>query len=146
MGGARPCGGPSRRRPADRAVEPLVAPQWEAFCGDGFERLCREALPLLYDREGVAGRVQVGEYWDRSVQLDVVGLRADGWIDVGECQWSDRSSLADTTRERHRRAALYPAAGRTVRTHLFLHRASRARPAGVDVHDLAALSGDKPTR
>jgi hypothetical protein len=32
-----------RRQSADRTFDFIVAPQWEAFCGEGFERLCREA-------------------------------------------------------------------------------------------------------
>lgn len=53
-----------RRYSPERAFEQIVAPQWEAFCGEGFERLCRETLPLLYAKEGVSGHF--------------VGLRADG--------------------------------------------------------------------
>jgi hypothetical protein len=68
---------PLRRYSPERAFEQIVAPQWEAFCGEGFERLCREALPLLYAKEGVSGHFEVGEYWDRTVQIDIVGLRAD---------------------------------------------------------------------
>jgi AAA+ ATPase superfamily predicted ATPase len=128
-----------------RAVEQLVAPQWEAFCGDGFERLCREALPLLYLEEGVIGRYEVGEYWDRHVQLDVVGLRADGWVDVGECKWSGRPAPAAAVSELQRRAAGYPAGGRTVRRHLFLRRTVAARHE-VELHDLAELYGDRPRR
>ena len=72
----------------------MLRPQWEAFCGEGFERLCREALPLLYAKDGVSGRFEVGEYWDRIVQIDVVGLRADGWVDLGECRWQGRMGVA----------------------------------------------------
>jgi AAA+ ATPase superfamily predicted ATPase len=72
-----------------------VAHQWDAYCGEAFERLCREALPLLYEKEGMSGRSQIGEYWDREVQIDVVGLRADEWIDLGEC----RASLDETANQ-----------------------------------------------
>lgn len=132
----------SRRLPAAQAVEQLVAPQWEAFCGGGFERMCREALPLLHDAEGGPGTARIGEYWDRDNQIDVIGLRADGWIDVGECKWADRAPLADAVRELHARAGRYPAGDRTVCPRLFLRRAPRSPPAGVTVHDLAALYGD----
>ena len=80
-----------RRYSPERAFEPIIAPQWEAFCGEGFERLCCEALALLYVKEGVSGHFDVGEYWDRAVQIDVVGLRADGWVDLGECRWQGRA-------------------------------------------------------
>ena len=32
----------------------LLRPELEAYAGLCFERLCREALPRLYEREGVA--------------------------------------------------------------------------------------------
>lgn len=131
-----------RRLTPAHAFDQLVAPQWEAFCGDGFERLCREALPLLYDAEGVTGRVQIGEYWDRTIQVDVVGLRSDGWIDLGECKWSGPQSAADAAREIQRKAASYPAEDRTIRRHLFFRRAPRARPSETMIHDLAELYGD----
>lgn len=35
----------------------------DSFCGEGFERLCREALPLVYDSESISGRFEIGEYW-----------------------------------------------------------------------------------
>jgi hypothetical protein len=133
-----------RRLSPERAIDQLVAPQWEAFCGDGFERLCREALPRLYDAEDVTCRAQVGEYWDRATQVDVVGLRADGWIDLGECKWSGRPSLANAARELQHRVARYPSAGRTVRSHLFFRRAPRARSHEVMVHDLVGLYEDVP--
>jgi AAA+ ATPase superfamily predicted ATPase len=132
-----------RRLPAAHAVEQLVTPQWEAFCGEAFERMCREALPLLYDAEGVGGRFQVGEYWDRDVQLDVVGLRSDGWIDLGECKWSGRPSLAGASRELDARIADYPADGRTTRGRVFFRRAPRTSASRVAVHDLAELYGDR---
>ena len=37
----------------DRAFAELVRPHLDAWCGDGFERLCRECLPLIYADEGV---------------------------------------------------------------------------------------------
>lgn len=92
-----------------QAFEQLVAPQWESFCGEGFERLCREALPSLYGREGVIGRFRVGEYWDRDTQTDVVGLRSDGWVDLAECRWPAAASVAEAARDITAQAARYPA-------------------------------------
>lgn len=127
----------------ERAVEQLVAPQWEAYCGEGFERLCREALPAIYAADDITGRYQVGEYWDRDLQVDVVGLRGDGWIDLGECKWSGRPSLAAAATELRARCARFPADGRAVRQHLFFRRApAAAAAADVAVHDLDSLYGE----
>jgi AAA+ ATPase superfamily predicted ATPase len=134
-----------RRLSPERALEQLVLPQWEAFCGEAFERLCREALPLLYDAEGVTARFEVGEYWDRETQLDVVGLRGDGWMDLGECKWSGRPSLAAAERELRARAGRFPLEGRTPRLHLFFRRTPRARSTTLALHDLDELYG-APTR
>lgn len=64
-----------------------IRPLLDAYYGSCFERLCREALPWIYVREGVNAAFDVGEFWDRDVQIDLVGLRDDGVIDVGECKW-----------------------------------------------------------
>ena len=102
--------------------------------------MCREALPLLYDAEGVTGRFHVGEYWDRAIQIDVVGLRADHWIDLGECKWGDHATIAGAARELANRAGRYPAGGKTIRSRLFVRRAKRAAaPGDVAVHDLDDL-------
>lgn len=130
-----------RRYTAERAFEHIVAHQWDAYCGEAFERLCREALPLLYEAEGISGRSQVGEYWAREAQIDVVGLRGDGWIDLGECRWPARSSLTEAARELSVRATHYPAGGHTIQHRLFVRSKPRTVPAGVRVHDLVALYG-----
>ena len=41
-----------------------IAPSLAAWFGSCFERLCREALPLIYAAEGVAAGFEVGEYCD----------------------------------------------------------------------------------
>lgn len=74
------------------AVRELVLPALESYFGHGFERLCREALPALYAREGVRAGFEVGEYWDKDTQIDVVGLRQDHWTDLGECKWGHVNS------------------------------------------------------
>lgn len=125
-------------------MEQILLPHWQAFCGESFERLCREALPHLYEAEEVTGSVQIGDYWDRSCQVDVVGLRGDGWIDLGECKWSERATPTSASTELARRIASYPSGGRTTRGHLFLRRvASRGGRTPFCVHDLSKLYGDR---
>lgn len=136
-----------RRFTPERAFEQIVAPQWQAYCGEGFERLCREALPLLYHAEGVSGKFGVGEFWSRSAQIDVVGLRSDDWVDLGECKWLARANLAEVARELDARTAEYPGAtGRTVRKLAFLRARTQAAAAGVTVYDLPALYAEPPSR
>jgi AAA+ ATPase superfamily predicted ATPase len=65
----------------------LVKPGLEAYFGGCFERLCREALPLVLEQEGVETTVETGEWWGPTAQIDVVGLRGDGWVELGECKW-----------------------------------------------------------
>ncbi len=128
-----------RRFTPERAFEQIVAPQWDAYCGEGFERLCREVLPLLYATEGVTGKYEVGEFWDRATQIDVVGLRDDGWVDLGECKWHGRPAVTAVQRELEARVAHYPVQRRTVQRRVFLRTRPKATPAGLVVHDLAAL-------
>ncbi len=74
-----------------RAFADLVRPHLDSWFGDCFERLCRECLPLIYAREGVNSAFETGQYWDSRVQINVVGVRKDQWIDLGECKWGEES-------------------------------------------------------
>ena len=80
-----------------------------------------------------------GEYWDRNVQIDVVGLRADDWIDLGECKWHGRPAVSAVARELDARSAHYPGKGRTIRKRVVLRARPKSVPAGNMVHDLPAL-------
>ncbi len=71
----------------ERSVRELVRPGWDAFCGEAFERLCREAIPLLHAEEKISASSTIGEYWAKDAQIDVVALRDDGCIELGECKW-----------------------------------------------------------
>ncbi len=124
-----------------RAFEARVRGGLPAYFGRCFEGLCREALPRLYRREGVAASFEVGEYWDRDVQIDVVGLRDDGWADLGECRWGRVRSPAALARELAERRARYPNPGNaTIGLRAFTREPfTRPPDAGVRWHDLAAL-------
>lgn len=91
-----------------RAFAELIRPQLDAYFGTCFERLCREALPNLLARERVSGGAEVGEYWDREVQIDVVGVRGDGWIDLGECKWGSIASVPGVLAELEAKALAFP--------------------------------------
>ena len=91
-----------------QAVQQLVRPALDAFFGYAFERLCREALPALYAREGVSAPYEIGEYWDKETQIDVVGLRQDGWTDLGECKWAAVRSAGALRTEMDARVGRFP--------------------------------------
>jgi len=76
-----------RHMGADRALKDLIRPHPDSWYGQCLERFCREALPWLYLEEGVTAAFEVGQYWSKTTQIDVVGLRDDGWTDLGECKW-----------------------------------------------------------
>jgi len=125
-----------------------VKPAIDSYFGGCFERLCRQQLPSLYDAEGVAARHAVGEYWSKKAQIDVVGLRDDGWTDLGECKWGRISSVAALRRELATKVAAYPnERGATVFRRFFV----RERPNKLKVqdgerwHTLAELYGDVPS-
>jgi len=45
---------------AHRAVTQIIQPELEAYFGLCYEALCREALPLLYEKEKVSARALKG--------------------------------------------------------------------------------------
>jgi len=97
-----------RRMGPEKAFRQLVRPHLDAYFGHCFERLCREALPRLYEREGVTAAFEIGEFWSKDVQVDVVGLRDDGRIDLGECKWGTVRSAAALERDLDEKASRYP--------------------------------------
>ncbi|MCA9679164.1 MAG: ATP-binding protein [Kofleriaceae bacterium] len=122
------------------AWQELIAGDLDAYFGGCFERLCREALPHLYARDGVAAPAQVGEYWDRDVQIDVVGVRGDGWTDLGECKWGAVRSGPALVAELEAKVGAYPnPRNATIGRHLFVRTRPRATPEGAIWHDLADL-------
>lgn len=113
-----------------KAFQELVRPGLDAYFGLCFENLCRESLPLLYAREKMSSAYEVGDYWDKNVQIDVVGLREDGWIDLGECKWGNVPSAKSLTQEIARKASLFPNPGkRTIQPRLFTRHAPRSAPS-----------------
>lgn len=119
----------------DEAFAEVIKPHLAAYWGHGFEVLCREALPLLYGTEGVRTAWQVGEFWSKEAQIDVVGLREDGWADLGECEWGASPSPSGVVAELARRAAAWPNhRGDNVRRWVFGREGlDRKRAAGLGV-------------
>lgn len=131
----------------ERAVRELVRPGWEAFCGEAFERLCREALPLLHGEEKVAATAAIGEFWAKDVQIDVVALRDDRCLELGECKWGGVRSAPALRAELAAKVPAFPnRKAATVRLRYFTR--DRLRPAKAPAgappetwHSLAELYG-----
>jgi hypothetical protein len=56
----------------------------------------------------VKAAFEVGEYWAKDVQIDVVGLRDDGFTDLGECKWGQVDSKAGLARELEEKIRKFP--------------------------------------
>ena len=82
-----------------RAFLNLIKPHLDAYFGTGYETLCREALSRLYQREELTCAYEIGEYWDKNIQIDIVGYRQDGVIDICECKWGKKSSMPQLLKE-----------------------------------------------
>lgn len=126
-----------------RALSQVVQPQLDAYFARCFETLCREALPVIYEKEGVTAAFQIGSYWDKHVQIDVVGLRGDGWIDLAECKWGTAVPIAATAEELESKVRRYRNTRQaTIGRRLFIRAAkprSRSRPTNLRVHALEDL-------
>ena len=127
-----------------RTFAGAIKPSLDSWFGEGFERLCREALPRIYAREAVAARFEVGEFWSKETQIDVVGLRGDNWTDLGECKWGSVRSPKALEDELARKAGLYRnSRGATLYKRYFVRNkpASRADADGwYSLADLYALA------
>lgn len=127
---------------AQAAWRELVAPRLDAYLGGRFERLCREALPHLYRREGIAASCEVGAYWDRDVQIDLVGVRSDGWIDLGECKWGAFGGARALAAELEAKVLRFPnPRNATIGRRFFVRARPKTVPIGAQWHDLADLYG-----
>jgi hypothetical protein len=103
--------------------------------------LCRESLGAIYKAEGIAAGFRVGEYWDKTTQIDVVGMRDDGFVE-GECKWGQVRSLTAVAQELEAKVARFPnPANGTVARRLFVRTRPKRCPAGVSVHDVESLLG-----
>jgi hypothetical protein len=133
----------AQREGPTRTYRELVRPGIDAYFGVCFERLCREALPYVYAREGVSARYEVGQYWDRAAQIDVVGLRDDGVTDIGECKWGAHGGVSRVRVELAAKTGAFPnGRGATLVQRAFLHRlpkSARTLDRAIRWHDLRDL-------
>lgn len=126
-----------------RTFRDRIRPELDAYFGSCFERLCREALPTLCAREGITAAFEVGEYWNRDAQIDVVGVRDDGWTDLGECKWGTVRSPKAVAEELEARVTRYPnPRGVAIGRRFFVRKMSRGPLPTGRWHDLADLYGE----
>lgn len=88
------------------ALDLVVAPQLEAFCGPIFEEVCQQFLWRL----GLAGQLpfiplRLGRWWRANDEIDLVGLGQEAALLV-ECKWTRRPIGLDIWRELERKAGL----------------------------------------
>lgn len=127
-----------------RTFAEAIKPSLDFWFGEGFERLCREALPRIYAAEALGAAFEVGEFWSKETQIDVVGLRGDNWTDLGECKWGAVRSPKALEDELARKAGLFRnSRGATLNKRYFVRNkpASRADDdAWYSLEDLYALA------
>ncbi len=106
-----------------------IKPHLDSYFGHCFELLCREALGHVYLLEGVTSHFDIGEYWDKHVQIDVVGFRADGWTDLCECKWGRVHSRKAVEDELKTKVTKYPnPRNATIGRRIFCRSKPKARP------------------
>lgn len=96
---------------------------------------------MIYQAENIRAAFECGEYWDKSTQIDVVGVRQDGWTDLGECKWKDLASIRSLAGELESKIPLYPnKRNATICRRLFVRSVkSSAKLTGVRIHTLKDL-------
>lgn len=101
----------------------LIKHQLDSYFGCRFEDLCRKALFFIYQKEGITSSFEIGEYWDKEVQIDVVGYRKNEAVDIGECKWGKVNSTKKLLIELKEKIKKYPnKEGLTVRGNIFTQK------------------------
>jgi len=127
------------QRGATLSFATFVEPQLEAWGGQSFERLCRTSFARILADEGVSAGVEVGQYWDPAVQIDVVAVRDDGVTELGECKWG-KVSAVELQGQLSAKVLSFPNPLRhTLRQHAFVKTWRAKPPAAVVLHTLDEL-------
>jgi hypothetical protein len=85
----------------------------------------------------------VSQYWSKSTQIDVVGLRDNGWTDLGECKRGTVRSPRALEQELEEKVREFPnPRGATIGRRIFTRQPQPAgAAAGVGWHGLEDLYG-----
>lgn len=70
----------------EQAYSTLIEPELPDFLSERFERLCQNALRNLYPEYTIT---DVGRWWYRDSEVDVVGLTTSDTLLVGECKFTN---------------------------------------------------------
>jgi AAA+ ATPase superfamily predicted ATPase len=93
----------------DGFFQDQIQPQLESYWGTCWERLCRRQLPRIYEKEGITCHAEIGEFWAaKTVQIDLVSLRGDKRIELGECRWRHVRSLPALAQELDQKMTHFP--------------------------------------
>ncbi|MBP1988185.1 ATP-binding protein [Halolamina salifodinae] len=72
-------------RLGDDTYETVIESGMADFVSQGFETLCQDALPDLYSEETF---VDIGRWWYKEHEVDIVGLTDGGTMVAGECKFT----------------------------------------------------------
>lgn len=118
-----------------RAWKERIAPELDEYVAQTFEEVCREYI-RRHSREQLPAQpeTEVGPYWHRDAEIDLVCRNADGSYYCGECKWSRRVVGERVLADLKRKAATLPEAWqRGLRYVLFSRRGfSKALQAQAD--------------
>jgi len=73
-------------RLGEDAYEAVIKPELPDFVSQEFEKLCQDALPNLFPDQTF---LDIGRWWYREHEVDVVGFTTDGTMVVGECKFTN---------------------------------------------------------
>lgn len=128
----------------DKTFEERISPYLSTYFGLCFEKLCREALPFILQQEGHSVACELGSYWDKNIQLDIVALRDDGVIEIGECKWrNDSPTAASIESSLLEKLIHYPNPNhQTLRLHYFARSKVAVSVGNLKTHDLSDIYGN----
>jgi len=116
-----------------------IQPQLDSYFGKRFEKLGQESLLEDYRKRKIIWE-HVGRYWDKNIELDVVGIRRDRWIDIGECKWGAVKSLREVAHSLELKTARYPnSEGASIGKHIYLRTGTNRQVEGIQLHTLADM-------
>jgi len=72
-------------RLGEDAYEALIEPELADFVSPAFETLCQDALPDLYPDKLF---LDIGRWWYKEHEIDVVGFTDEGTMVLGECKFT----------------------------------------------------------